>query len=771
MHISWIKTPLPVGCRLALTRRFARFAVLPWSQTLVSDANIMSEPVSFADVPVDVLRFILERQSVVLSGRLSLVNRFWRTQVWRCVVTTVAVWPTIDTVVKCRDADLMLSTIRAHGLSTSVRHMRIYVNNGRRLDSRYMSMSPLACSELLVSSKETLRHLALAFAPQPSLIGLSRDALEMASSLFTLELVISEFTRDWCISFLSQCSNVERLALTFLRSDIPAISAEFLALSCPKLQDLSILCPGDAWMRFSSLKSLSKFTIRYVTDNILSHNGWWDVQGVPPAVSACLRSNDALRAITTLSSWMPESVGMNWAVQVTYANVQVYGKSPTLVFSPLLILALAEHTNSKSIISTLKYLIEHSKTGKLTTMANVFVDIPQCTGSIPLETMILHPILRDLLQQPRALVGSRVSQLLLPVLDFLSKAAEIDFTRPLVLQSYLDVWFKIENCTYWNALNLPWTVTEFGEVSVDDSANLFFVSCQYDVLIEVVQHLLTSGLLQQLKSSGKAKRALLGPGRKTLLMAAAESSPKTLQLLCDNLDLLIDEPQIQKRAQATLNFINARDIAGQSLLHHIANASLGRRRHIARVAGDPPPQYDLKQLISAGADPFLWSPDLMSVPPPINFVGHRVSLLESIPANATLSIPGIVQCLVMLMRSKTSLSAIEATLDAVKHLWKDIAEYRNPQNGLTLFHICCHCGERYAAAIENLLGDFIDVNAPSPLGTPLFFARLANPKTRSYALSYRDEPDGMGENLQAIRVDGLWVTADILDAVVKPRPE
>jgi hypothetical protein len=140
----------------------------------------------------------------------------------------------------------MVSTIRAHSLSTSVREVRIYVNNGRRPDTCYMSMSPRACSELLVSCRETLRHLALAFAPQPSLKALTPEAFEMASSLLTLELVISEFTQDWCTQFLSRCSNVEKLVLTFLREDIPSISADFLATACPNLRDLSILCPGGS---------------------------------------------------------------------------------------------------------------------------------------------------------------------------------------------------------------------------------------------------------------------------------------------------------------------------------------------------------------------------------------------------------------------------------------------------------------------------------------------------------------------------------------------
>jgi hypothetical protein len=159
--------------------------------------------------------------------------------------------------------------------------------------------------------------------------------------------------------------------------------------------------------------------------------------------------------------------------------------------------------------------------------------------------------------------------------------------------------------------------------------------------------------------------------------------------------------------------------------------------------------------------------------------------MSAIPPNTRLCIPGVVQCLVMLLRSRNSLSTIEATLKATQHLWKEIAEYRNPLNGLTLFHVCCHCGENYAGAVQSLLNGFIDVDSPSPLGTPLFFARLygflsilptfhslsvlcsANPKAQAYALLYRDEPDGMKENLVDIFIDGTWVTEDIVEAARK----
>jgi hypothetical protein len=56
--------------------------------------------------------------------------------------------------------------------------------------------------------------------------------------------------------------------------------------------------------------------------------------------------------------------------------------------------------------------------------------------------------------------------------------------------------------------------------------------------------------------------------------------------------------------------MNARDISGRTLLHHIPQEAPRRRRHFG--SDYAPPQFDLKQLIAAGADPFFWSQDMMT---------------------------------------------------------------------------------------------------------------------------------------------------------------
>jgi hypothetical protein len=262
-------------------------------------------------------------------------------------------------------------------------------------------------------------------------------------------------------------------------------------------------------------------------------------------------ASDALSAIKEVTSWMPQSVGMDWAIQITYSNLPVWGRSPTISFSPLVILALSEHQQRGSTISALEYIVQNSKGGKLANQIDVFFNVPQCGGPIPIETLILRLVLRDLLQQPPNVVERRVSDFLIPILDRLQKVAELDFTRPLRLKAYLDIWHKLES-SFGDRSTLPLNVTEFWTVELDDQSNLFYVSCQYDIFMELAQHLLTSGLLQQLKSAGQANRALIGPGRKTLLMAAAASSPMTLKYLCNNLDLLINEPEFERRPLALL---------------------------------------------------------------------------------------------------------------------------------------------------------------------------------------------------------------------------
>lgn len=140
-----------------------------------------------------------------------------------------------------RDADKILFIIRSSRIKTSIRHLRLFVSAARGKDMFHMTVSPQACSDILVSCKETLRELGLNFAPNPNATGLDPIALQIAPLLESLELSVTAFNGQWCEEFLGKCVNLKSLVLTFLSTQAKGSwTGSFIANSCPKLEALVI---------------------------------------------------------------------------------------------------------------------------------------------------------------------------------------------------------------------------------------------------------------------------------------------------------------------------------------------------------------------------------------------------------------------------------------------------------------------------------------------------------------------------------------------------
>lgn len=166
-------------------------------------------------------------------------------------------------------------------------------------------------------------------------------------------------------------------------------------------------------------------------------------------------------------------------------------------------------------------------------------------------------------------------------------------------------------------------------------------------------------------------------------------------------------------------YLNARDIGGRTALH------LAAKFPPNRYGRGPEPGAELvKALVSAGADLFLYSPDL-GVPPPYSDI-PRSFLQTPLPKTYPLNMDGFAYVFanaVAKFSGDTAICGLDQLIMIAKkkRYASHVAKWRHPKTGMSLFHISCRfpkCGIAFAKALQGS----IDLNAPSPFGTPLFYS-------------------------------------------------
>lgn len=311
----------------------------------------------------------------------------------------------------------------------------------------------------------------------------------------------------------------------------------------------------EKWNRFRALGNLTKFTLKYTLEPFHEdHTGTnWRVRVanssiLTPRIRDFILSSSVVSDIKTMSSLMPINVGMNWEIELSMTGVSMGKKVAQLFFSPLSLAIYCGAWNQTICVSTLSYIVENGAD------FNAPVKFLSCDKPVPLMTLIVHRALYSTTGERNYAAGPhRLAQLpagvpvaLDKLCDFLSATCKYDFTKSLSLASYLSTWQMFES-NFFPTLR----ICDGFIADVDDSANLFYIAAQYNSFADLLQHLMTSSYLQQLKSDGQFRRAVIGPNKRTLLMAASQSSPRALEFLTNNLDLLIEEPDYDKRKIAT----------------------------------------------------------------------------------------------------------------------------------------------------------------------------------------------------------------------------
>lgn len=116
------------------------------------------------------------------------------------------------------------------------------------------------------------------------------------------------------------------------------------------------------------------------------------------------------------------------------------------------------------------------------------------------------------------------------------------------------------------------------------------------------------------------------------------------------------------------------------------------------------------------------------VPPPFVCFNYPVWAISDAPTYFP-CIAGVVEAVGILLVEQTiatSSRILPELLAALSSHKKALAEYRHPRHGMSLVHLCCRLPEtiNMIEVLRSHLGEFLDVNAGSLFGTPLFYARL-----------------------------------------------
>lgn len=152
--------------------------------------------------------------------------------------------------------------------------------------------------------------------------------------------------------------------------------------------------------------------------------------------------------------------------------------------------------------------------------------------------------------------------------------------------------------------------------------------------------------------------------------------------------------------------------------------------HIAAVHrrvqnGRGQPSEQIKELVRAGADVFLYSEEL-GVPPP--FLDIPLSILQCVPKTYALNIEGFAYAFFVALADSfdntesPGLGALVQLARKKRHIHK-VVQWRHPLTGMSFLHIAIRY-PKVALFFAKALLKSIDLNAPSPFGTPLFYSDL-----------------------------------------------
>lgn len=324
----------------------------------------------------------------------------------------------------------------------------------------------------------------------------------------------------------------------------------------------------------------------------------WSADVLPSEILELVKSDQPVNALKAFSNYLPTA---NWRIEFTFLHLQKVQRAADhckVVLSPLLI-ALALRLD-KLAVRILEHIME--TTDDVATLPYLVGQEDHVSLAFPL-LIALHLGHRDANRggySPAKQEQSRKT-VTIPLIDLLLTSKHIDPFGPLGFSRLISDWQHMEAvCDPPEPLETLAMDTTGAILGVSDSANSFYVCCQFSALQEVAHHLLTSARVGELRADRQLRKVVYGPSKRTLLMAAAGSAFKTLRYLVDNIDLLIDEPDFEKRPAAIVELLNARDLQGQTVLHH-----LGRSPVLSQV-----PLDTIEAMVKLGADPVIYSPSL-----------------------------------------------------------------------------------------------------------------------------------------------------------------
>jgi hypothetical protein len=516
---------------------------------------------------------------VLFFSRLALCCTYWRTFTWEQLVDIVQIWPAVDGVAKGRSADDFVRSARAINAKTSLRKLRIYVNPVRSPDTMRFSMSPKACSELLSTCKDSIRHVCLSFAPNPKLTGLEASASEIASSLSSLELFITTSTRDWAIRFLSQCRVLETLTLKYLSADMEPIAPASLSDNCKFLHNLRLsVSASNEWRQYSSVGSVCNLTLEISVQK--PYPGFCESSEVciqkcgsvaGALVNSVAATTDFSEVCEEIKKCTPPHVGINLNLLLTVParSYLIPGGIRTVHLNPVITAVKMGQFDTTKSIQALKTALAMG--------GNIYAEDAFGNRYCPAfcwliaHSLVLPPFKTD----PEAF---KFGSYLVSMTELLLEA-QWDPTAPTFFQDFAKA-------------NADEFSPSHGHLS--NKMNAFFIAATCRNMLEALKLLISGPTLQKLRSEGKEHLALVGPDKEGILTVSRH--PETLDWLAQNVDLLLD-PTLTPDQRAR---------SGRDILNHTSRTS---GDHIlSRFLWRRPPNFELiSKLMQAGADPFSFS--------------------------------------------------------------------------------------------------------------------------------------------------------------------
>jgi hypothetical protein len=504
-------------------------------------------------------------------------------------VEIVQIWPAADGVADGRSADDFVRSAKAVSSKTSVRQLRIYVNPVRSPDTKRFSMSPEACSELLRSCKDSIRHIAISFAPNPSIKGLEAGANQMAPSLLSLELYVTASTRPWALTFLPKCRILESLTLKHLSSGMALFPAASLESSCKFLRDLRITVHGsDSWTQYRVMNSITHLQLDFVIPDLTttSYSEFYANEGelasncgsLVGRLAHCVSGNGDFTAICNqIKESTPPHVGLNLEMILTIPCRNRTASRIQKVFLNAIVAAVKiGYVSYAKSIAAFKHAIQEGAS----LYAESSTGQTYCPAFCWLAAMALShaPFTQDTeLFEFGSYLVSMVEILL---------ESKWDPTTPVHFQDFL-------------VANVDEVVGAFSGGLMTNKFNAFFVAASCPRMLEVLKLLVCGPTMQKLRAEGRESIALVGPEKESLFNSAYRAKD-TLEWIASNIDLFVN-PSLPAEARAKLiraelNAVSP-NVESNVLMRFFESHGRPSSSDIQTAA----------RLIRAGVDPFICS--------------------------------------------------------------------------------------------------------------------------------------------------------------------